>query len=818
MRRLFMVVAMMVTFSILLAVAVDDIAARGIAEFQLELKGKTDYSIAAEEIIPGDTGETVAYVYQLSPQGFIIVSVDTDLPPVVGYSFTNDFLLEDVDSQGYLFVQTDMSNRLAAREITPVEILTANRENWNAYLNEDDSAFMSRDRAVYPPEGYSSTGGWVDLQWDQGYPWNAYCPMDDVNGGRAVSGCVATALSMILAYHEYIGDASYSNNDDYASNYEGFYCLIDNDFEENDFPDFPTLNTYLVDVQEYFAGVDPMNNHVLATLNFAAGVAVRMKYSNVASGSYVYWSGHNDSREAFLNKFGYDTAVGMSGSSPQFYSELQDDMMNGRPAMFGILGGTDGHAIIGDGYNTGDGTYHLNMGWGGYDNGWYSLPYGMPAGYNVIDNAIINIEGGGTLFDLFALISNSDGTIPANADIEFRGSRLYDGNLDGGGSFAFDFMHEGTYNVTVNYENPGGGYFYKSQTFDLDDSNDFLMMTLDDYTTLTGNVSGVASPAGTEITYYNEEGEIMSSGVTDASGNYSIAGIMPGTYMATASWGGTYFAEQEVEITATQQNFDFTLENYPESGTLSYCGDTGEIFHLIPTTMSCAFKLTPEDLTDYLDTIFNKVRFISPISMADGQLWGQIWAGGTLVSEKAVDSFNYGELVEVTFDNMVPIEPDMDYYIGFKVQSTTADLAWFDTSPRVPGKGAWFRINSWTEVNSSYDHNFMITAKVISMTADGEEMDINPVTTQLGQNYPNPFNPETNIAFSLAETSQTSLEIYNVKGQKVRTLVNGILEEGEHIMHWNGVDDSGKPVSSGIYFYKLKDGKYTSTKKMILMK
>jgi Peptidase C10 family/FlgD Ig-like domain/Spi protease inhibitor len=818
MKRILLIVAILVTFSALLALPVEETTARGIASFQLELKGKLDYTISTQNPITDQSGNPVAYVYSLDPQGFIIVGVDTDLPPVVGYSFRNDFLVDDTSSLGYLFVQDDMSKRLAARELTDIEVLAANRSNWELYLNEDATAFMSRDRAVYPPEGYSDTGGWVDLEWDQGYPWNMYCPMDNVNGGRSISGCVATSLSMILAYHEYIGAANFTNGDDYASNYEGFYCLIDDYYETNDFPDFPTLNSYMVDAQEHFAGVGPMSDHVKAALNFAAGVTVRMKYSNIASGSYVYWSGHNDTREALLNKFGYDSAQGIAGSSPQFYGLLEEDMMNGRPAVFGILGGSAGHAIIGDGYNTGDNTYHLNMGWGGYENGWYTLPYGIPSGYNVIDNAVINIEGGGTLFDLFALVSNSDGSIPANADIEFRGSRLYEGTLDPGGSFAFDFMHEGTYNVTSTYENPGGGYFYKSQTFDLNDNNDFLMLTLDDYTTLTGNVSGIATPEGTVISYYNDEGEIITSGLADASGNYSIAGIMPGTYLATASWNGTYFAQQEVEITATQQNFNFALENYPETGTLSYCGELGELFELIPTTMSCAIKLTPEDLNNYLDTVFNKVRFVSPISMADGQLWGQVWVDGTLVSEKAVDSFGYGELVEVTLDNLVPIEPEMDYFVGFKVQSTNNDLAWFDTSPRVEGKGAWFRINSWTEVNSNYDHNFMITAKVMSMTADGEEYDINPVIDQLGQNYPNPFNPETNIAFSLAETGQTSLEIYNIKGQKVKTLTNGVLEEGEHILHWSGSDDNGKPVSSGIYFYKLKNGRYTSTKKMILMK
>ena len=90
--------------------------------------------------------------------------------------------------------------------------------------------------------------------------------------------------------------------------------------------------------------------------------------------------------------------------------------------------------------------------------------------------------------------------------------------------------------------------------------------------------------------------------------------------------------------------------------------------------------------------------------------------------------------------------------------------------------------------------------------------------TALSGNHPNPFNPETKIEFSLSEGGNTSLEIYNVKGQKVKTLVNDKLDPGKHFVIWNGKDDNNRSVSSGIYFYKMKAAKFTSTKKMILMK
>ncbi|HPM03779.1 MAG TPA: FlgD immunoglobulin-like domain containing protein, partial [Candidatus Cloacimonadota bacterium] len=88
----------------------------------------------------------------------------------------------------------------------------------------------------------------------------------------------------------------------------------------------------------------------------------------------------------------------------------------------------------------------------------------------------------------------------------------------------------------------------------------------------------------------------------------------------------------------------------------------------------------------------------------------------------------------------------------------------------------------------------------------------------LNGNYPNPFNPVTTISYSIEKDDHVSIDVFNVKGQKVRTLVNDRLTAGSHTIQWNGTDDNGKNVSSGIYFFNMKSGKYTSTRKMILMK
>ncbi len=107
-------------------------------------------------------------------------------------------------------------------------------------------------------------------------------------------------------------------------------------------------------------------------------------------------------------------------------------------------------------------------------------------------------------------------------------------------------------------------------------------------------------------------------------------------------------------------------------------------------------------------------------------------------------------------------------------------------------------------------------AEYTTVDADGNTI---PLITKLNGNYPNPFNPETTISFSVAQTSSfVSVEIFNIKGQKVKQLVNEILPAGKHIAVWNGKDNNNKQVASGIYFYQMKTGNIQQSKKMLLLK
>jgi len=101
-------------------------------------------------------------------------------------------------------------------------------------------------------------------------------------------------------------------------------------------------------------------------------------------------------------------------------------------------------------------------------------------------------------------------------------------------------------------------------------------------------------------------------------------------------------------------------------------------------------------------------------------------------------------------------------------------------------------------------------------TAVVSEATAPPAGFELGSNYPNPFNPETWIPFDVPDDTQpVRLRIYDALGQPVRTLVNGRLQGGHHLIRWDGDDDTGAPVGTGLYQYRLEVGDLQAVGKMV---
>ena len=92
------------------------------------------------------------------------------------------------------------------------------------------------------------------------------------------------------------------------------------------------------------------------------------------------------------------------------------------------------------------------------------------------------------------------------------------------------------------------------------------------------------------------------------------------------------------------------------------------------------------------------------------------------------------------------------------------------------------------------------------------------LVAELGQNVPNPFNPTTSIRFTLTSSEHVTINVFDVSGHLVRTLVDGVRAAGAQDVKWDGTNSAGNPVSSGIYYYRLQADKFSQSRKMVLLK
>ena len=118
-----------------------------------------------------------------------------------------------------------------------------------------------------------------------------------------------------------------------------------------------------------------------------------------------------------------------------------------------------------------------------------------------------------------------------------------------------------------------------------------------------------------------------------------------------------------------------------------------------------------------------------------------------------------------------------------------------------------------------YTNGVSDPGNLVSLTYTPNEDATNaPIVNGIKQNYPNPFNPETTISYSVQKASPVHINVYNLKGQKIKTLINEPQKAGNYTVKWGGKDDNGKESCSGIYFYTIETQGFRKTVKMLLLK
>jgi hypothetical protein len=328
-------------------------------------------------------GIVLAYAFDLEPEGYIVISASTSLPPVVAYSYESGFGEPDDANPLFRLVKTDLTRQSGFISSSGGFKTKSNEAIWERILNQKAAPAIEPLFEQWPATG----DGWLKTNWTQSPPYNDFCPMDPVTGLRSYAGCPATAMAQILNFHANTNNTLFSDTDDYYHNYAGRQYWIDDDHEYADFPSYPELNIYLDTLKAHYLSNTALSNEDKAALTFACGVAARQVFTSQGSGTF----GVNQAYDAYL-RFGCLTVELLDSNNADLYERLKQNIKDTLPAHLAIVdeSWSTGHNVVVDGYNTDD-YYHLNFGWGGSYNGWYLIPDEIPYELTVIEGIVVDI-------------------------------------------------------------------------------------------------------------------------------------------------------------------------------------------------------------------------------------------------------------------------------------------------------------------------------------------------------------------------------------------------------------------------------------------
>ncbi|MGQ9609059.1 MAG: C10 family peptidase [bacterium] len=369
-------------------VSLDSVIKVGESHIALQIQSS---SIATEGFLIGrysiqniielkENEQILGYIAELNPEGFIAISSNTDIHPVIAYSFNGKFSMEDSPENIILkIIRLDLKSRLEAIPFTPSSLKLYNNTLWEEYITQSDTSNITYTQ---------QWGPLLNTTWHQGDPYNKYCPIDPVTGNRSVIGCNAIAYAQILNYWKYPRTLSFTDLDKYTTKTRGI--KIDEDYQLRDFLSFDDLNAKLSNIK--YDG----NEDEIAALCFGCGVKVNSDYTSTGTSGWIGTYYYQDN-------FGYAGGDFIRGDAPGFYNTLMNNMKDSKPAHLSIAIYRDGsyydsHGIVADGYRD-TGEYHLNFGWGPnlpdpITECWYFLPDGMPNDYNTVRYGMLNIYPG----------------------------------------------------------------------------------------------------------------------------------------------------------------------------------------------------------------------------------------------------------------------------------------------------------------------------------------------------------------------------------------------------------------------------------------
>ena len=295
-------------------------------------------------------------------------------------------------------------------------------------------------------------------------------------------------------------------------------------------------------------------------------------------------------------------------------------------------------------------------------------------------------------------------------------------------------------------------------------------------------------------------------------------------------WFGTWWTidNPHIDVTNIQDTIPPTFENAINEDLFAFRTDGGT--YLDPTDLSDEFDIITKchdiENSDWRIDVWDISFSLHPINNPDSTVYEQF----SFAYDMPIDTYFSNYWTDIVLYTIYSRDAtcysignydDREYYHIITNSNgdsliTEEDADEIFDSAQFPDGNYYFKVTARdASLNATVDSMFVYFNNGISNTEDNQL----PVTNYQLTNYPNPFNPETTIQFTAEDAESAEIIIYNIKGQKIKTLYSGIAEEGKHTIIWDGTNSNNQPVSTGIYFYKLRiDGKDIASQKMILLK
>ena len=383
---------------------------------------------------------TAFYIYNYEHSAYVIVSGDDRMKPVLGYSDNGSFITENL----------------------PVNIL-----GWLELYNAAYTELGNGEKAVTEPKLLTKTSFPASVSpllgsicWDQSAPYNNNCPL--YQGERSVTGCVATAMAMILKYHEYPvkGKGTHSYR---APN--GIECSFDYGNTTFDWNNM---------LPQYSGTYTAEQADAVAQLMLACGVAVDMQYSPSSSGAYSFKVG-----QALIDYFGYDENLGyvcrQYFTSEEWMNMIKTELSERRPVLYNGASKDVGHEFVFDGYDSQD-MLHVNWGWGGLNNGYFEVVSLDPSSPGIGGGTNL---GGGFIYQQGMLIGLQPPIASSNYTSHFHLAKLEVSKEEVSKGEKFDLTVTDMYNMSTTFKNGHLGFIAEKDSKQYRSINHYLKVVYD---------------------------------------------------------------------------------------------------------------------------------------------------------------------------------------------------------------------------------------------------------------------------------------------------------------------------------------------------